>query len=138
MIMAGNDIAGLREHIKGTWTHSVSPEYDCFCRPKLENATELLESRSGEIWRDSTHRVVVVGEDRKYTAVIKTLVIRIEGPPASTMRKALKKLLKHMASMLLDEKDIWEDMSDNDLGLEEELVEYPDGARYAREVTPEE
>lgn len=100
----------------------------------LDNATEVLRARSDEIWQDSTHRIVVVGERNRYTAIIKTSVVRIEGPTAQTICGALEMLLEHTARMLVYEKEEWEDMSYGDRRVQEELVEHRDGSRYAQDV----
>ncbi|KAK3110269.1 hypothetical protein LTR53_015611 [Teratosphaeriaceae sp. CCFEE 6253] len=70
-------------------------------------------------------------------AVIKTYVIRIQGPKAKTMRRALIKRLKHTANKLDYGLEQWgEDMSANDRLFEEELVEAEDGTVYVAEVDP--
>ncbi|KAK5121011.1 hypothetical protein LTR85_005795 [Meristemomyces frigidus] len=135
-----DDDMGERDGDSGNWLSGAAgnrigrcvgtPGEDVFGGYLLKRVFDFAEE-----WSDSTHRFVVVGDNDRYTAIIKAAVIRIEGPPADSMCGALQMLLKHTAAMLVDVKPDWEDLDFNADHVGEEMLEADDGARYAVDET---
>lgn len=66
----------------------------------VDNTAELLWGRHFETWQGDSHRIIVRRNKGRYTAQVKSSVLRLEGPMSESMRGALRKLPKHTAKRL--------------------------------------